>query len=231
MSPEAIQVARAYYFGLVTFQDCCFGQVLDYLDATDQRDNTIIVYLTDHGDLRGDFGCFFKTNMLDGSVRVPSIWSGPGIEQHNGPHSALIGLHDIFPTIAHMAGAPLDQPVHGRDMSPVLAGTSSGVRDVIVSETGGEGDRQLMACDGRWKYIYSEINGFEELYDAESDPFEESNVASDVPDQIARLRKNLIEWCRETDFASMLDGNDLRKVERDVAPEDFKGGSFGWRWY
>ena len=231
MSPEAIQVARAHYFGLVTFQDYCFGQILDYLDATDQRENTIIVYLADHGDLLGDFGCFFKTNMLDGSVRVPSVWSGPGIELRYEPHDALVGSHDIFPTIAQMIGAPLDQPVHGKDLSAVLSGASDGVRDVIVSETGGDGDRQLMACDGRWKFIYSEINGFEEFYDAESDPFEESNIAPDTPDQTARLRRKLIDWCHETDFVSMLDGNDLQKVEHDVAPEDFKGGSFGWRWY
>ena len=235
MSPQAIQVARAHYFGLVTFQDYCFGQMLDHLDASGERDNTIIVYLADHGDLLGDFGCFFKSNMLNGSVRVPQIWSGPGVEQSSGS-DALVGLQDIFPTVASMAGAPLGEPVHGCNLAEILAGRSGGardahVRDVYVTENGGSGSRQLMACDGDWKYVYAEAGGVEELYHLAEDPHELVNVVAAAHDaERHRLRAYLVEWCRETDFLTMLDGDDLAEAP-SIEPKPFPSGSFGWRWY
>lgn len=231
MSPEAVQVSRAYYYGLVTFQDYCFGQVLDYLDATGQSENTVICYVSDHGDLLGDFGCFFKGNMLEGSVSVPQIWAGPGIEPAAQPHDALVGLQDLFPTAASMAGAPIEQATHGQDLSGVLNGTSSGVRDVYVSEHGGEGSRVLMACDGAWKYIYTEVNGFEELYDRAHDPHELHNVASEADAERRRLRSALTGWCRDTGFDSMLHDGDLAMVEREIDPKPYDGGPHGWRWY
>jgi arylsulfatase len=231
MSPEAIQVARAHYFGLVTFQDYCFGQVLDYLDETGQRENTIIAYMSDHGDLLGDFGTFFKSNMLNGSVCVPSIWAGPDIEARDTPHTALVGLQDVLPTIASMSSADLNEQVHGCDLSPVLSGQTDSVRDFIVSQTGGSGSRQIMGFDGRWKYIYSEKNGFAELYDELDDPEELHNVAQVAPEQASRLHTRLVDWCRETGYDDMLDGDDMVRTEQIVEPGVFNGGPFGWRWY
>ena len=73
VSPEAMQVARAYYFGQVSLQDKQIGRILDYLDRWDLADNTIVIYTSDHGDLMGDFGFFAKYCFYSGSVRIPMI--------------------------------------------------------------------------------------------------------------------------------------------------------------
>jgi len=234
MSPQAIQVARAHYFGLVTFQDYCFGRVLDWLDATGEREHTIIAYMADHGDLLGDFGCFFKVNFLNGSVRVPFVWSAPGLIPSGGTSDALVGLQDLMPTLAALAEAPLDTPVHGADLSAVMRGTDDAVRDVYVSESSGAAGEQMMACDGRWKYIHSAANGVEELYDQRDDHAELRNLAREKPEECRRLRAHLVDWCRRYGHAAALapDGGDLAERPFDVdAAAKFSEGSFGWRWY
>lgn len=232
MSPQAIQVARAHYFGLVSFQDYCIGQVLDYLEATGQREETVIVYTADHGDLLGDFNCFFKSNFLEGSVRVPFIWSAPAHIPGGRSSDALVGLQDILPTLATIAAAPLDAPVHGIDLTGPLTGKRASAREVYVSQCGARGELSMMAFDGRWKYIYAEPGGFEELYDLESDPHELDNLARDAEAECRAWRNRLVEWCRASGHTSMLDGDGLVRKPLDGQREaGFRHSSMGWRWY
>jgi len=232
MSRQAIQVARAHYYGLVTFHDYGLGQVIDCLEAAGLREHTIIIYTADHGDLLGDFGCFFKSNHLEGSVRVPLVWSAPGLVPSGKTSDALVGLQDILPTLVALADVPLRQPVHGLDLTETLRNPDAAPREVFVSECRGSGRRTMMACDGRWKYIYSERNGVEELYDLRTDPHELVNLSGEAGDECRRWRKHLVSWCREYGFAEMLAGDDL--VTTPVNPEaemGFRHNSMGWRWY
>ena len=87
-----------------------------------------------------------------------------------------------------------------------------------------------MACDGEWKYVYAEAGAVEELYHLTEDPHELVNAVADNNDERVRLRGRLVEWCRETRFGSMLDGDDLTEAPA-VEPEPFPSGSFGWRWF
>jgi arylsulfatase len=232
MSPQAIQVARAHYHGLITFQDSCIGRVLDYLDSTPEGRNTIICFNADHGDLLGDFGCFFKSNFLNGSVRVPQIWSAPGLMQSDVERDDLVGLQDIMPTLCSLADVPLEHDVHGMDLSQTLRGESALGREVYVAECHDAPRQQVMACDGRWKYIHSEMNGVEELYDQQEDPHELCNLASEVGEIVQRLRASVVEWSRETGRESLLDGDDLVSTPADVESEmGFADGSQGWRWF
>ena len=98
-SPEAVQISRAYYAGMVTFQDAMIGRIVDWLEKHDLLEETIIVYTCDHGDLLGDFGRFFKTNMFDGAVKVPQIWRVPGQSAGDFRRDQLVGLQDILPTL------------------------------------------------------------------------------------------------------------------------------------
>ena len=232
MSPQAIQVARAHYHGLVTFQDYCIGQVLDYLEAEGLRENTIIIYTADHGDLLGDFGCFFKQNFLNGSVRVPFIWSAPGMLPQGVESDDLVGLQDILPTLASFTDAPLDREVHGLDISSTLRGEGAVAREMYVSECNDAPWQSIMGADKRWKYIYSEANGFEELYDQQHDPDELVNLAPQEPERCAEWRRRLVGWCRETGRASLVDGDDFVMTPAEI-PSEGRGitGSFGWRWF
>ena len=233
LSPEAIQVMRAHYYGMVTFQDEMVGRVMSYLEAAGLRENTIVVYVSDHGDLLGDFGGCFKCNFQEGAVRVPLIISAPGQVAAMGARDELAGSQDILPTLAAMTGVEPAYPTHGRDLSPVLAG-KGGVREVIFSQCKDSPWQMVMACDGRWKYGYCEANAYEELYDLESDPTELRNLIPEggAPEEAARLRREIVRWCRETGDESMLAGDDLARSEVDVdALCTFSPGSMGWRWY
>lgn len=232
LSPEAIQNIRAHYFGLVSFQDEQIGRMLAFLADTGQLDNTIVVYAADHGDLLGDFGCFFKCNMFQGSVGVPLIFAGPGVAAR-GSVPALAGLQDILPTVAALSGNPLTQTVHGEDLSPVLAGEADRVREYYISQSLESPQQRYMVRTEQWKYVYHELGGVEELYDEAEDPQELVNLAAERPDRVAELREVLIDWVRTHGDDHMLtaDGDLVVSDEDAAACDSFQAGRMGWRWY
>lgn len=233
LSPEAIQTARAYYHGMVTFQDEQAGRVLDFLEARGQLNNTIVVYTSDHGDLLGDFGCFFKGNFLEGACHVPFLISAPGLFPGGRTSDALVGLQDILPTVASLAGAPLDADVHGRDLAPVLRGEAAGVRDTFFGQHGGGPFLTHMVLSGGRKYIHTPANDTEEFYDLEHDPHELNNLAPVMDRSDLRpWRQRLVAWLRDEGCASCLEGDDLRAETVEIPDTiPFNAGSMGWRWY
>ena len=232
MSPEAIQNSRAHYFGLVSFQDHNIGRILSYLEDAGQLDNTIVVYSADHGDLLGDFRCFFKCNLLQGSVGVPLIIAGPGVAAQ-GSVDAVAGLQDILPTVAEMSGNPLSQSVHGENLQPVLDGSAPRVRDHYISQCLDSPNQRYMVRSEQWKYVYHELGGVEELYDEVEDRQELVNLASQRPELVAEMRGVLIDWCREMGDEQMLDasGDLVVSNESNMTCDCFSAGRLGWRWY
>jgi arylsulfatase len=234
LSPQAMQVTKSYYYGCISFFDEMMGRVLDKLEELNLMDNTLIVFTTDHGDLMGDFGSYFKSNHLNGSVRVPFIVAGPGVAQ--GQESkALVGLQDILPTVATAAGTDIGQEVHGIDLTKHLSDPSSSVRDLYYAETIESPFQSVMITDGEWKYIYSEANATEEFYDQVNDLYEINNLAND-PAQSSRLqemRQKLHQRATELGDTNILDGDGFAKSA--ISDEEIKSKapkvSMGWRWY
>ncbi len=231
LSPQAWQVIRSHYYGSITFLDAMIGRVLDRLETKGILDRTIIVFTADHGDLLGDFGSAFKSNHLNGSVRVPFLAMGPGIARGR-VSEGLVGLQDILPTFAALAGADIGQQVQGHDLSAHLADPSVSVRGWYYATTGEPPTQSAMIANGQWKYIYNEANGSEELYDQVNDPLELQNLAGDDPDRLADLRQRLRREAQSVD--------DVRLLARDslaATPYDFSHhaglpiGGMGWRWY
>ncbi len=233
LSREAIQVMRAHYFGMVTFQDKMIGRVVDFLDDCGAREDTVIIYTCDHGDLLGDFGSCYKCNFQEGAVRVPFIWNAPGLIEAGHVSQELVGLHDILPTLSSMCGVALEHAVDGVDLSGALQG-HGGVRDVIISQCRDAPWQSYMAFDGRWKYCYCEANAVEELYDLQNDPAELHNLVTEGEslDHAVRLRKEIVRWCKENGDTKMLAGTDLVRSAVDVdALCKFRPEGMGWRWY
>ena len=234
LSPQAVQVMRAYYYGMVTFQDEMIGRLVHFLNDSGLRDDTIVVYASDHGDLLGDFGGCFKCTFLNGSVRVPLIINAPGAVAEPGrPSDELVGLQDILPTLAGLTGIELPHPMHGRDLAPTLD-RKGGVRDLVISQCLDAPWQSVMACDGRWKYSYCEANGYEELYDLASDPNESVNLLERDEDkeQAARLRAAAIEWCKKYGDTNLLSGDDFVRTPVSLeAHSEFSARGMGWRWY
>ena len=192
------------------------------------------MFTADHGDLLGDFGTCFKANHLNGAVRVPFVVAGPGIAQGE-TSKALVGLQDILPTFASMAHTEVGQEVQGKDLSSAFGNTSLSVRDYYYSSTGRGGFGQsVMLTDGKWKYIYSEANGTEELYDQDNDPGELHNLAHDSTQQgrMAAMRHRLREIAADLHDDDILDGDGFayRSTDRSKFAEA-PASAMGWRWY
>jgi arylsulfatase A-like enzyme len=232
LSPAAWQVIRAYYYGVMTFQDEQIGRVLAALAEMECAENTIVIYTADHGDLLGDFGTCFKSNFLRGSVQVPFIWRGPGLPVGERRRH-LAGLQDILPTLAALAGTPLPEPVDGVDLSPALRSASASGRDLFFGTCNEAPAQTAMVFDGRWKYIYSQQGPTEELYDLEQDPAELQNLAL-TPDGMARLpdwRARLVAEARRFGDDRLLDGEGLAVAPLDrAALARLPVQGMGWRW-
>ena len=233
LSPEAWQVIRSHYYGLISFLDEMIGRVLRHLDGPGLIDNTLILFTADHGDLIGDFGSGFKSTHLNGSVRVPFLAAGPGVSPGR-TCDALVGLQDILPTCSEAAGKRLGSLVHGRSLAALLGNPQADVRDIYYASTENGCGQSAMVCDGAWKYIYSEANGTEELYDQADDPGEEHNLAAThaQASRAAAMRAELISCARKFDDSGMLSNNELKKTPLDrtaLAKQPIRG--LGWRWY
>ena len=146
----------------------------------------------------------------------------------------LVGLQDLLPTLASLAGIELPQAVDGLDLSPLLEGNTFEEREWIVSYCLGKGSQLYMVADKQWKYCYSEIGGSEELYDLTIDPDELLNIA-DQPNATSILhtmRDRLRTWAQENGDSDILDGDGLAASDKDVlAGVEFVPKTMGWRWH
>jgi arylsulfatase A-like enzyme len=233
LSPAALQVIKSYYYGLITFQDAQVGRVMEALEAAGAASNTIVIYTADHGDMMGDFGVFFKGNFLRGSVEVPMIVKGPGIPA-GGRRRQLVGLQDVLPTLAAIAGCPLDQEVHGLDLTPACRDPGAAGRELYFSHFANPPHQVAMVTDGRWKYCYAQWGPTEELYDLADDPQELVNLAPrpEAEGLLAPWRAKLIAEARRLGDVELLDGDGLATSPLDrSAFKDLPVRGMGWRWY
>lgn len=237
LSPQCVQAARAYYAGMVSFQDQQIGRILDFIESAGLAGETIVVYSCDHGDLLGDFGRFFKATMHDASAKVPFIWRAPSVAGRDGVHhrTQLAGLQDILPTLCSLTGVGLAQEVQGVDLSGVLADAGAAGQDCIFSETGQEaGNQKAMIRTADWKYSYCDLGGVEELYDMRTPMGEVHNLAGDSRHAgvLADLRGRLVQWAVDTGDTKLVAGGKLAFAdEAGLPPPVFEPAKLGWRWY
>ena len=112
---------QAAYFATIEHIDAEFGRMLDWLDDSGQRENTLIIFNSDHGDMGGDHGIFQKGPYLyDPAVRIPLIISGPGNLSCGLQCDALVELVDLAPTILELLGQPVPERMQGKSLVPIL---------------------------------------------------------------------------------------------------------------
>lgn len=105
ISKERTRIARAAYYALTEKMDFNIGKVLDKLNQTGLDKNTLVIYVSDHGDLIGEHGCWWKSMYYEGSVGVPMIVAGPNVSSQNRVCNQLSSLLDIGPTLFDIVGA------------------------------------------------------------------------------------------------------------------------------
>ncbi|MCA1969199.1 MAG: choline-sulfatase, partial [Rhizobium sp.] len=178
ISDEDIRRARRGYFANISYVDEKIGEILDVLERTRMADNTAILFVSDHGDMLGERGLWFKMNFFEGSARVPLMLSAPGLKARlvAEPVSTL----DVTPTLAGLAGidmSTLAAWTDGEDLMPLARG--SGERGVVPMEYAAEGSiAPLVAIrDGSFKLTLCDRDP-PILVDLDSDPQELHNLAS-----------------------------------------------------
>lgn len=212
---ETLRAVQAYY-GLVSFMDAQVGIVLDALKATGQAENTVVLYVSDHGELLGIDGLWFKGTMGESSVRIPALLAGPGVPVGHRC-TTNVSLVDVFPTVVDILGLPAnpeDADLPGRSLLQLAKDPGDPARTVFSeyhsanSHTG-----SFMIRRGAWKYVY--YAGFaERLYDLEVDPWEENDLGADPVhgDTLKELRAALREICDPDAVDESVRANQRRRV-------------------
>lgn len=198
---DDIRRKQASYCGMCEIVDTHFGLIVDALDRLGLRDNTIIIFTSDHGEMVGDHGLTHKGfRFYDGAVRVPLIFSCPARFHSGRQISSITELTDIAPTIAELCG--IDFPdVHGQSLVPALCdcGREFTEREFVRCEyynscKGPDGIKPTYATmyrDKRYKLVTYHGIEWGELYDMEADPREEHNLWADP--QYGQLRFELMK--------------------------------------
>ena len=198
--PEEIQhkQIQASYYAMIEFLDAEFGRLINYLDATGQRENTIIIFMSDHGEMLGDHGLVLKgCRFYEGLARVPLMISWLGRIQPQFSDE-LIELVDIVPTLYELLGMDLPPWAQGRSAASwILGGELNAphrpfVRAEHYAATNFPDETHAtMYRDRRWKLVVYHRKNIFELYDLENDPWEHHDL-SQVPNY-AEVKWDLLQ--------------------------------------
>lgn len=186
VSPEAYDARGmvAAYYAQIELIDDQVGRILDALDRTGQRDSTLVIFTSDHGEMLGDHGLRLKgCRFYEGAVRVPLIISWPGHVCEGLVSEALVELTDLVPTIDDAVGIPDEEGIHGRSLMPILTGSGdphyhrafvrSEYHDALARP---EPSHANMIRDDRYKLVAFHGHEIGELYDLQEGPDEFRNL-------------------------------------------------------
>ncbi len=180
LNQEEVRRARRAYLANVSYFDSKIGQLVQTLEETGQIDNTIIIITSDHGDMLGERGLWYKMNFFEHAARVPLIMAGPGIA--SGTAKNACSLVDLLPTMIEIAGgndSVLGEPIDGRSLMPLARGENDPIDEAI-----GEYCAEMtpwpvfMIRRGSLKFIHCEVDP-PMLFDVDADPLETNNLATD----------------------------------------------------
>ncbi len=195
---EVVRRARAAYYALISYFDDKIGELLDALEATGQAENTVIIHLSDHGDMNGEHGMWRKSNFYEASARVPLqiAWVGqiPGGQRI----PQVCSLVDVVATTCDIAGDVCPLELDGESLLPLLTEDDPTWKDEAFCEYLAHGsDRPLaMLRRGQYKLMYS-WGERPALFDIEADPGEFKDLAGDAAyaDVLETLQADLLaEW-------------------------------------
>ena len=185
MSEYEHKLVKASYYAMIELIDTQVGRLIDCLEANGQLDNTLIIFMSDHGEMLGDHGIYLKgPYFYEGAVKVPLIMSYPEKIKKGIRSKALVELMDIAPTLAEFAGMPAQKQMQGKSLLGLLTGRSS--LDEHKTSVYSEYYNSMpwhknptafctMVCDGRYKLVAVHGQNEGELYDLKQDSNETTN--------------------------------------------------------
>jgi len=208
-NPEMVQQMKKVYYAMVTQVDEWMGKLLDELDRKGMTDNTLVVFVSDHGEMMGDHGLNSKMKMYEGSAHIPLIIRFPGKIPAGTKVKTPVSHLDLFATILDYTGMKIPEN-DGRSLRNLINGKADPV-DYAVSVWGQiNNGGPFMIRKGDWKMIVylkmtdkkqSPINA---LYNLKSDPLEMNNLIGKNPEKakyekvVSDLRSTLKDWMIKT---------------------------------
>ena len=204
ITPDQIRRARQAYFANISYLDDKIGEILQTL--TDARQEATILFVSDHGDMLGDRGMWFKMSFFDGSARVPLMVASPDMTP--GLIDTPVSTIDVTPTLCDLAGVDMSEVMPWTMGESLVQLGQGGERTTPVAmEYAAEGSNAPLVClrDGKWKYTRCALDP-DQLFDLETDPQELTNLAEVAAHQATRAHlkaKSEARW-------------DLAKFDADV---------------
>ena len=192
---DDIRDARHAFYGMVSYFDSKVGELVAELARLGLAENTVIVVTSDHGEMMGEHGMWFKRTYFDPSTRVPLVFSGPDRYVLRQRVRGAVSLVDLFPTFLELAGLEdrqaVQETIDGDSLCGFLSGMSRPVKDYALSEYYSEGVFQpmRMVVRDRVKYVYVHEET-PQLFDLACDPLELRNCIQDpaYAGRLAELR-------------------------------------------
>ncbi|MCD6392608.1 MAG: sulfatase [Planctomycetes bacterium] len=202
---SALKAFTQAYLASIAAVDECVGRIIEAVDKSPLKDNTIIVVTSDHGWNMGEKDYLFKNSLWEESTRVPLIIRAPGVAVSGGIAEHPVSLIDIYPTLIDLCGLEGDTRknnkgarLDGYSLRPFLKNPKSGIwngPDAALTmiyagaSTGNDPARQHWSVrTKKWRYIQYN-NGSEELYDHDTDPYEWTNLCDDT--RYRKVKANL----------------------------------------
>ncbi len=175
VSEEQVLRARRAYYGAISYVDEQFARVVGTLRSCGLAENTIVILLSDHGEMLGEHGLWYKMSFREGAARIPLIVHAPG---RFPPHrvASAVSLVDLLPTLVEIGGGIPMVRTDGQSLVPHLRG--DGGHDAVFGEYLAEGvvAPMLMIRRGRYKFIHTPGDP-DQLFDLAVDPDEAGNLA------------------------------------------------------
>jgi len=169
---------RANYYGKISLIDDQVGRIVAALERKGWLDDTLIVFVSDHGEMLGDHGRFKKSTFHEANVRVPLLARWPGRIPAGKVTDALVEIVDLFPTLVEAAAAKPSTRCLGRSLWPLIDGERAEVKTWQISEVV-YGEARVMLRSRKWKLAIDARGVVFMLYDLEHDPDEQRNLAAD----------------------------------------------------
>ncbi len=207
---DKIQYMTANYYAFVTEVDDWVGKILKKLDDLKLTENTLVVFVSDHGELLGAHGMRGKFNFYEESVRVPLLFRFPGKIKAGQTITNPVSTLNIFPTILEYAGVK-SISTDGYSLKGVIDGSASPKYDFAVSEWQWKNEKvpSIMIRTENWKLMTTHRNGgrnVEALFDLKNDPFEINNLLGSNPERfkymntVEELRSKLVGYLKEVNY-------------------------------
>lgn len=200
------QQVRAGYYGSIEFIDLQLNRLREVLSNQGLLEDTVIGFVSDHGDMMGDHDMYRKSVGYEGSARVPLVVHVPPKWRQGWGESREIGtiaeLRDVMPTLLGLAGAAVPDGVDGIDLRE---GTREHLHgEHLISSLGTQSMQWIRSQ--RHKYVWFSGDGHEQLFDLEADPHELHDLAGEEPAELARHRALLIAELTGREEGFVVDG-------------------------